>query len=328
MVTPQQILVEDEDYDSAADEDFSPDAPAKAEDESETSSDDETSGRTKSTTKRRRKDEQEELDFQNSGDEATLARGRKKRRKADKAGIDADDEGGEGGLIKTRAQRKAEGQEKRPLVQSDASSVDVDALWAQMSAGSTKSVTPKHDSEITAGSVSGHQSKEGLHAVQEETSSHPTVEPGQPGVENGAAPTITIKRTYEFAGQKTEEMKTVLATSAEARLYLEQQAREKVIPPVTAERPGVRRPKKKASMFDASPSIIGSTSSHLAASKAPKLNTVQKSKQDWAAHVDKEGISEELDEHGRAKEGYLDRMSFLDRMEAKRKEEMQNKPSG
>lgn len=48
-----------------------------------------------------------------------------------------------------------------------------------------------------------------------------------------------------------------------------------------------------------------------------KLNTVEKSRYDWAGYVDKEGIAEELDEHGRSKQSYAGRMDFLNRMEVR-----------
>ena len=42
---------------------------------------------------------------------------------------------------------------------------------------------------------------------------------------------------------------------------------------------------------------------------------------DWAGYVDAEGMKEELDGAGRAKEGYLGKMDFLGRVEAKREGE-------
>lgn len=55
--------------------------------------------------------------------------------------------------------------------------------------------------------------------------------------------------------------------------------------------------------------------------KAQKLNVVDKSRLDWTGFVDKEGIAEELDTHGKTKEAYLGRMDFLAGVEAKREEE-------
>ncbi len=56
--------------------------------------------------------------------------------------------------------------------------------------------------------------------------------------------------------------------------------------------------------------------------QATKLNTIEKSKLDWAGFVDKEGIKDDLDGHSRAKDGYLDRMGFLGRVQAKKEDEV------
>jgi len=58
--------------------------------------------------------------------------------------------------------------------------------------------------------------------------------------------------------------------------------------------------------------------------KGPKLNTVEKSRLDWAQYVDEEGIKDELNVHSKAKEGYLGRMDFLGRVDANREEERRN----
>jgi ribosomal protein S6E (S10) len=55
--------------------------------------------------------------------------------------------------------------------------------------------------------------------------------------------------------------------------------------------------------------------------KTQKLNVVDKSRMDWTGFVDKEGIAEELDTHGKTKEAYLGRMEFLAGVEARREEE-------
>ncbi|KAH0536513.1 swr complex subunit, partial [Trichoglossum hirsutum] len=76
----------------------------------------------------------------------------------------------------------------------------------------------------------------------------------------------------------------------------------------------------RTSLFD--PGASSSAKTPPAASQmGPKLNTIEKSKLDWAGFVDKEGLKDDLDVHGRAKEGYLGRMEFLGRVEAKREEE-------
>ena len=57
---------------------------------------------------------------------------------------------------------------------------------------------------------------------------------------------------------------------------------------------------------------------------ATKLNTVEKSRYDWAGFVDKEGIAEELDEYGKSKQSYMGRAEFLNRTENRREDEMRD----
>src|SRR5579862_511882 len=120
--------------------------------------------------------------------------------------------------------------------------------------------------------------------------------------------TITIQRTYTFAGQTTTESQIVPKSSAAALLYLQSQSQS---PPSNPnQKPPLRRPKKRTSLFDPAGPGVGASAG---ATKAPKLNTIEKSKLDWAGYVDKEGLKEDLDEHSKAKEGYLGRMDFLGR---------------
>lgn len=298
--------VDDDEYNSASDDDFAPDAVAPDDNDSSASSDgdddvDPASAKKSRRSAKKRANGDEALDFANSGDEATISKARKKRKKADD-----DDEGGEGGLVKTRAQRRAELQEKRPLASIDNTSVDVDALWAQMASGATPaaSTTPPASNNATAPSAT-----------------HPSAT-GRPSALLQPAPeaeeTITIKRTYEFAGEIMTEEKIVPASSEEARVYLANQNTPKPQSASTSTlaKPALRRPTKRKSMF-------ASTGSADVA-KGPKLNTLEKSKLDWAAHVDQEGMAEELSEARRAKDGYLGRQDFLGRMDARRDDELKN----
>ena len=71
-------------------------------------------------------------------------------------------------------------------------------------------------------------------------------------------------------------------------------------------------------MFDPQPQVGVRTPGK---DKGPKLNTIEKSKMDWAGYVDQAGIKDELDGAEKAKEGYLGKMDFLGRVGAKREDE-------
>ena len=141
---------------------------------------------------------------------------------------------------------------------------------------------------------------------------------------------ITIKRSYVFAGETITEQKSVPKSSAEARLFLQSQQQVSSTSPLPApsSHPPLRRPKKRISRFEPNPNgIIKGLPSQSVASKAnkgPKLNVVEKSKLDWAGYVDKEGMKDELDVAEKAKDGYLSKMDFLGRVDAKREEELRH----
>ncbi|KAJ6256071.1 hypothetical protein Dda_9163 [Drechslerella dactyloides] len=140
---------------------------------------------------------------------------------------------------------------------------------------------------------------EGLETRTETTATIPAEKDGM----------ITIKRTYEFAGETVTEEKQVPANSFEARAYLSS-LQTAVMPSASTPTPAkpLRRPMRKASKFD--PGIGGG-----ATKKATKLNSLEKSRLDWAGFVDKEGIGEELDKKRReGGDSYLERQDFLGRV--------------
>ncbi|KAK3065481.1 hypothetical protein LTS18_006192 [Coniosporium uncinatum] len=290
------------------------------------------------TKKRKRKVTFNDAEL-DSGDEATIQeqQAQRERRKGDNDSSRQDDEeAGEGGLIRTRAQRAAEVREKRTLATTVGSKIDVEALWAQLNAapvGRPPSPPPPPKSET-------EQNKADKAEKDEEY--------------------ITIKRTTEFAGQVTTEEKCVPKSSAEAKLWLRAQATSKNADKSEADTSGdstegqraqLLRPLKRPSRFEPNPTgevkalppelqlrwprsaaaLTSTMTSATAASlnhralpklsEAQKLNTVQKSQYDWVQFVDKEGIAEELDEHGRAKDNYLTRNDFLKDVEARREHE-------
>lgn len=144
---------------------------------------------------------------------------------------------------------------------------------------------------------------------------------------------IKIKRTYNFAGKVHTEEKLVQRDSAEARLYLASQGDKGAEPDVTDTEGSEKRMPRKAfrSMFE--PVFVMAdgqrTDLNLGIAmrlqardeKAKKLNTVEKSRMDWAGFVDKEGIKDELVLAGKAKGSFANQQDFLARTEARREED-------
>ncbi|KAK0709110.1 bucentaur or craniofacial development-domain-containing protein [Lasiosphaeria miniovina] len=334
---------ESDDYASEEDTDFNVDgSPKNYSSGSEDEVDDEAapSGKSTAPIKRQRQagdgdGEAEDAGFENSGDEAIIQKGkksRKKRKANDGAAVD-DDDGGDGGLIKTRSMRAAEKIERKTAAVSGPVTVDVEALWTQMIGSSTTHPQP---SEQQGGS---RVDATAVEPANDDTLKVPAapqlVAPGEAGKQ---ADLIRIKRTYNFAGKVHTEEKLVPRDSAEARLYLASLGENGNAEAILAESlSSPKRMPKKAFRSAFEPIIIDQSlqrsdlnlgmSVRLRArdlaneASAKKLNTVEKSRMDWAGFVDKEGIKDELDLAGKSKDSFAARQDFLARSEAKRDED-------
>ncbi|KAL2201426.1 bucentaur or craniofacial development-domain-containing protein [Corynascus similis CBS 632.67] len=315
--------VPDEDYVSEEDSDFAPDdAPAE---ESSVSDDDEPTDAEQTIREKRKRESDnnatDDAGFENSGDEAIIEKGKKRQKKKSKREDEEvdEDEGGEGGLIKTRRMRAAEKAEKRTAIASGPVTIDVDALWAQMI---SEPVGQKPEAATTA------QPK--VDGPKPSLQSQPTSsKPDEPDL-------IRIKRTYNFAGKVHTEEKLVPRDSAEAKLYLAENGGEAASPDKDPSTTQKRMPRKAfRSVFEpvAAENLSHRSDLNLAMSErlkarelakevdAKKLNTVEKSRMDWAGFVDREGIKDELELAGKSKHSFAARQDFLARSEALREEE-------
>ncbi|KAL9052916.1 MAG: hypothetical protein Q9162_005093 [Coniocarpon cinnabarinum] len=304
MASLQNQSASDAEYDSDADEDFHPETTeAHQAYESFPSDDDDVKANTSRVS-----GTDNALDFDNSGDEATITKARRKRRKLSGTAARVEDDSSD--VIKTRAQRKLEQHEKKERISQGPTSVNVDALWAMMSGPPTNttglnSETPHDNQSMDSGPSPSMDSK----SIFSAPNGQAHIEQRTPGATTSTRePMVTIKRKIEFAGQVTEEERQVPASSAEAKLYLENQRKESPSAPL---RPTHHRPKKRKSMFD-QPQV------DKPADDGKKLSTLEKSKLDWAAQVDKEGLADELEESSRGKADYLGRIDFLGRMDARK----------
>jgi glutamate synthase domain-containing protein 1 len=146
---------------------------------------------------------------------------------------------------------------------------------------------------------------------------------------------VLIKRTYNFAGKVHTEEKLVARDSAEAKLHFASLG-ENAEPNSgdTAFSPK-RKPRKAfRSVFEPITDQISQRSDlnlgmavrlrarELAQEEnAKKLNTVEKSRMDWAGFVDKEGLKDELELAGKSKTSFAARQDFLARSDARREDD-------
>ncbi|KAI1132946.1 bucentaur or craniofacial development-domain-containing protein [Nemania abortiva] len=322
---PPELMI-DEDYASDDDSDFAPTAaPAEDASESESDSEGDDGQPTIAAPKRKRIDaDTAEGDLENSGDEAVIQKGKRRQKKVKRAHGDAEqDEGGEGGLIKTRRQRAQEKIERRSHAVTGPVTIDVNDLWAQMTAAP---LIPSK--KITEQDKENQQPRQDGMDVDGQATKMASEKPDEANTPD----MIKIKRTYNFAGKIHTEEKLVARDSAEAKLYLASQD-PKLADAETEDEQPKRKPRKAfRSIFE--PAIEGLAQRddlklgmdirlelREQQAKAKKLNVVEKSRMDWAGFVDKEGIKDELELAGKSKQSYVSRQDFLQRVEAKKEEE-------
>lgn len=202
---------------------------------------------------------------------------------------------GEGGLIKTRSQRQQEEANKKEFdLNTSKSSLDVDSVWASMNSSSTEKPKPAEEPKVSTPLVdSDSTSQLAADSLKDEY--------------------ITIKRTYNFAGKVTTEEKRVLASSAEGKAYLAEQKQ----PQEQQDPQQPHDPKKRSNSSSTKKRVVkrrkSSMLDELAAGKAKKLNTLEKSRLDWLGYVDNSGLRDDLQQHN--KDGYLQKQDFLSRVE-------------
>ncbi|KIW70491.1 hypothetical protein PV04_02755 [Phialophora macrospora] len=328
MANPEdQELAPEDEYDEEADDDFEIEG-SDVEDWSSASDDEghSVAGASERPRKRRRTEKSQaglvtELD---SGDEATIRAQKKAHKESENAtsvaAEDAENQS-EGWRARTRAMRTKEKEERTrsKLASSKGSTINVDEIWEQMNKPAPPPPPRKEDDD------SANQVQQSKLADNSRSLRAVTGDSEKENVPvNDRQETITIRRTYKFAGEVHHEEKTVLRSSAEAQLWLSQQRPSEGISP-TADGHIVNRPLRKFSRFDPNLSNVDAFKGSWAARnvqetkfRGPKLNVVEKSKMDWAEHVDSEGLKDELDMHAKAKEGYLTRMDFLREVEERR----------
>jgi hypothetical protein len=229
-------------------------------------------------------------------------------------------------------------KERKPLARTDGATVDVDALWAHMSTAPLKPLQVAQPQESHASETLDAAPVPAAVEVEEEQ--------------------IAVTKIYTFAGQRTTEEKQIPRSALEkhitdgwtrAESVDEKPATEGKDAEMKESYPTIRRPLRRPSRFDPNPTgfvrtlapehqltwprkpgsipTAGQENAPRAEpakarpEKAQKLNVVDKSRLDWTGFVDKEGIAEELDTHGKTKEAYLGRMDFLAGVEARREEE-------
>lgn len=140
---------------------------------------------------------------------------------------------------------------------------------------------------------------------------------------------ITITKVFDFAGEEIRVTKEVDVNSKEAQAELKkQQQSEQSAASVSTTTPSTSSPAPSTTQSPASgisatiglkrPAPTGGGVGGLSGllgkiGKKQKMGTLEKSKIDWESFKHKEGINEDLKIHNKGKDGYIERMAFLNR---------------
>ena len=230
----------------------------------------------------------------------------------------------------------SEEKKKQTLSKVSGATIDIDEVWARLNRPrelNPPSKPPEHFSDSENIPPSGDQpASKNLPSILQA----PTYER-----------MITIPHIYVFAGEQHTSTKKVPISSPEAQAYLASKDKASA----TATGPPLRRPLARKNLLEPNPNLLikgcevsprpdlptsigGKGTQHLGTNKktsqweigkdkkAKKLNTVEKSKLDWEAEVERQGIREELEKAEKSGASYLGRREFLDRVVGKGEEEM------
>ena len=226
---------------------------------------------------------------------------------------------------------------KKTVPKTSGATIDVESVWARLN--NPQAFRPPIDIQKPPDAVANTENIPPSSGTFSKDTLAPSLQVPSP------EPTITIPHTYTFAGQTHTSTKIVQLSSKEAQAYLASKDKD----PTATTGPALRRPLARKGLLDPNPqclikgvarpprsdlptSIGGKGTKHLnAATKAKvweigkkkevKLNTVEKSKLDWEAEVERQGLREELEKAEKSGGSYLGRMEFLGRGDQLREEE-------
>ncbi|XP_053688105.1 craniofacial development protein 1 [Sabethes cyaneus] len=197
---------------------------------------------------------------------------------------------GHPGKKKTKIQPSEDSQkvhEEREELDEEEEKQKTDALWADFLAGTESSNSSLVSKEATVTEPS-NTLKSTVHARQTET-----------------AKEITVTKIFEFAGEAVEVTEKVPSSKAEDN---SKNPTKPALASVSSNiKSGLSRP------FSGRPSGGGLGSVLSQIGKKNKLSTLEKSKLDWNSFKKIEGIEEELQNHNKGKDGYLEKQDFLER---------------
>ncbi|XP_059164988.1 craniofacial development protein 1-like [Physella acuta] len=192
-------------------------------------------------------------------------------------------------IAKEEEERKKEKEKKR-----------ADDLWSSFMSG----VKPPPRASTGSGTtVEAKSASEGATTIPES--------------QTEKAKKVTITKVFDFAGETIKVTKEVDADSKEAKA---EQKKQETANQETAN-PADPLPTSSLSQGLKRPAVGGGLGSVLnKINKKNKMGTLEKSKIDWESFKKKEGIDDDLKIYNKGKQGYTERMAFLNRADQRQYE--------
>jgi hypothetical protein len=123
---------------------------------------------------------------------------------------------------------------------------------------------------------------------------------------------ITVTKVFDFAGEEVSVTEDVDINSKEGKLALSRTPMTPVTTPNNGSSSTQSTPAGPTPRRSGLGNIVG-----LISGKKTKMSTLTKSNLDWKAFKEQEGIEDELQQHNKGKDGYLERQAFLERADLK-----------
>ncbi|KAK6983655.1 craniofacial development protein 1-like isoform X1 [Biomphalaria glabrata] len=176
----------------------------------------------------------------------------------------------------------------------------VEDLWNSFKSDVKVPVPTKPSAGSGLGSLSSQ-----VKPPSESVSATPESQPESSSTEKSKK--ITITKVFDFAGEEIKITKEVDADSKEAKAEQKKQEKSKHDQTETAANSSVGLGIKRPAVGGGLGSVLNKIT------KKNKMGTLEKSKIDWESFKTKEGINDDLKIHNKGKQGYTERMAFLNR---------------
>lgn len=210
--------------------------------------------------------------------------------------------------------KKLEEKEKADLLWADfMKGTETTKLKPKTSSGS-EIVKLKDDIAVSSSTSSSSSSSSSSSTSSQSSVSKASCLPSSLSSAANKSTKVTVVKEYDFAGETVTVTKELDVNSKEAKLALSSASSSKSEPTTSSSSSSATLKRPAGGGVGGLNAVLGKLN------KKPKISTLDKSKLDWDGFKHKEGIEDELKIHNRGKDGYLERVAFLQRTDERQYE--------